>query len=81
MIRYKSWTSCRNLFRRLEIQPFVSQYVFSLTLFVVENKNLFILNSENHAENTRKSDHFYQPITTLTMYRGGVLHGRHQGFQ
>jgi hypothetical protein len=29
--------SCRNLFKELEILPLVSQYIFSLMLFVIEN--------------------------------------------
>jgi hypothetical protein len=74
IMRCKSRTSCRNLSRRLEILPFVSQYIFSLMLFVVENKNLFILNSENHTTNTRKSNNFHQPITTLTMYQVAVYY-------
>jgi hypothetical protein len=50
-------------------------------LYAVKNKNLFIMNSENHTKNTRQSNNFHQPITTLTMYQGwSVLHG-HQGFQ
>jgi hypothetical protein len=80
MMDCRSRTSCRNLFRRLQILPFVSQYIFSLRLFVGENKNIFILNSENYTKNTRQSNNFHQPINTLTMYQGGVLH-RHQGFQ
>jgi hypothetical protein len=74
MMGCKSRTSCRKLFRRLEILPFVSQHISSLMLFVVENKNLFILNSENHTKNTRQSNNFHQPITTLTMYQGGVYY-------
>jgi len=48
MMGYKNRVSGRNLFRTLEILPFVSQYILLLMLFVVKNKNLFILNSENH---------------------------------
>ena len=33
-----SMVSCRNLFRRLEILPLVSQYILSLMLFVVTKK-------------------------------------------
>ena len=51
VIGCKNGVSCRNLFRRLEIIPFVSQYIFSLTIFVV--KNLFTLNLENHTKSTR----------------------------
>jgi hypothetical protein len=71
MIGCKNKVSCRNLFRRLEILPFVSQYIFSLMLFVVKNKNLFTLNSENHTKSTRQFN-FYHPITNLTIYQRGV---------
>jgi hypothetical protein len=68
----KNRVSCRNLFRRLEILPFVSQYILSLMLFVVKNKNLFTLNSENHTKSTRQFNNFYHPITKLTIYQRGV---------
>jgi hypothetical protein len=42
MMGCKNRVSCRNLFRRLEILPFVSQYILLLMLFVVKNKNLLI---------------------------------------
>jgi len=41
-------------------------------LFVVNNKILFTLNSENHTKGTRQSNNFYQPITNLTVYQKGV---------
>ena len=44
MIDCKSRVSCMNVFRRLEILPLVSQYILLLMLFVVKNKNLFIVN-------------------------------------
>jgi hypothetical protein len=37
---------CRNLVRKLEILPLAAQYILLLMLFVVNNKNLFILSSE-----------------------------------
>jgi hypothetical protein len=74
MMDCKSKTLCKNLFRRLEILPFASQYIFSLMLLVVENKNIFIFNSKNHAKNARQSNTFHQPITTLTMYQGGAYY-------
>jgi hypothetical protein len=72
MIGCKKRASCTNLFRRLEILPFVSQYILSFMLFVVNNKNLFILNSENHTKSTRQFSNFYQPITNLTIQQRGV---------
>ena len=52
--------------------PFVSQYILSLMLFLVKNKNLFTLNSENHTNSTRQFNNFYHPITNLTIYQRGV---------
>jgi len=78
MIGFKNRVSCRNLFRRLEILPFVSQYILSLMLFVVKNKHLFTLNSENtntksiHTKSTRQFNNFDHPITNLTVYQRGV---------
>jgi len=46
MMGYKNRVSCRNLFRKLEILPFLSQYILLLMLFVVKNKNLSTLNLE-----------------------------------
>jgi hypothetical protein len=53
--------SCRNLFRKLEILPLTSQYILSLMLFVVKNKNEFIINSDswNKYQTTK------QPSSTL----------------
>jgi hypothetical protein len=41
-------------------------------IFVVENKNLFALNLENHTKSTRQLNHFYQPITSFEIYQRGV---------
>jgi hypothetical protein len=72
MIGCKNRVSCRNLFRRLKILPLVSQYILSLMLFVVKNKHLFTLNSENHIKSTSQFNNFYHPITNLTIYQRGV---------
>jgi hypothetical protein len=72
MIGCKNRVSCRNLFRKLEILPFVSQYILSLMLFVVKNTHLFTFNSENHTKSTRQFNNFYHPITNLAVYQRGV---------
>jgi len=33
---------CRNLFKKLQVLPLTSQYMLSLLMFVVQNKNLFL---------------------------------------
>jgi len=45
--------SCHELFKNLEVLPFQSQYIFSLLLFVVKNRELFRSNSDAHNINTR----------------------------
>jgi hypothetical protein len=72
MIVCKNRESRRNLFRRLEILPFVSQYILSLMFFVVKNKYLFTFNSENHTKSTRQFNRFYHPITNFAVYQRGV---------
>ena len=51
--------SCRNLFKKLQILPLTSQYMLSLLMFVVQNKNLFLTNNENHNIDTRRSNNLY----------------------
>jgi hypothetical protein len=72
MIGCAQRVSCRKLFRQLRILPLASQYILSLMLFTIKNKNLFTLNSEHHATNTRQLHNFYQPTTTLTTYQRGT---------
>jgi hypothetical protein len=57
--------SYRNLFRKLEIFPLVSQYIFSLMLFVVNNKNIFVLNSDKHNVSVRHANNFSPHLTLL----------------
>ena len=48
-----SRTSCRKLFKILNILPLPSQYIYSLMMFVVKNKELFIINATVHKIPTR----------------------------
>jgi hypothetical protein len=49
----RSRVSCRELFKKLKILPLPSQYIFSLLLLVIKNRDLFKSNSEIHSINTR----------------------------
>jgi hypothetical protein len=64
--------SYRNLCRKLEILPFASQHIFSLMLFMVNNKNLFVLNSDKHNVSVRHANNLYQPSCNFTVYEKGV---------
>ena len=52
---------CRNLFKKLQILPLTSQYMLSLLMFVVQNKNFFLTNNEDHNLDTRQRNHLYLP--------------------
>jgi hypothetical protein len=61
--------SCCQLFKNLKILPLKSQYIFSLLLFVAENRNLYESNSEIHNINTRFSSNLHTPNTNLTTFQ------------
>jgi len=44
--------SCRDFYKKLQILPLLSQYIFSLLIFVNKNRSCFISNSEIHDINT-----------------------------
>ena len=64
--------SCRNLFKKLEILPLTSQYLLSLPMFLVQNKNRFLTNTENHNIGTRQRNNLYLPQANLTIYKKGA---------
>jgi len=64
--------SCRNLFRKLQILPLTSEYMLSLLMFVVQNKNLFLTNNENQYLDTRQRNNLYLPQANLTIYQKGT---------
>jgi hypothetical protein len=63
---------CRKLFVELKILPLASQYVLTLLLFVVSNRNHFALNSAYHDSNMRHRNDLHLPQATLAMYQKGV---------
>ena len=65
-------TSCRGLFKELGILPLCSQYVLSLALFVVKNKDDFIINSDIHPYNTRSNTNLHPSLARLTKYQKGA---------
>jgi len=52
---------CRNLFKKLQILPLTSQYMLSLLMFLVQNKNFFLTNNETHNLDTRQRNNLYLP--------------------
>ena len=72
MMGCRSRDSCRKLFPNLEILPLPSQYILSLLLFMIINKNQFQVNSKIHQINTRQHANLNQPSVNTTKYQKGV---------
>jgi hypothetical protein len=66
--------SCQQLFKELNILPIQSQYVFSVLLFVIKNKDQFLFNSQEHKINTRQTSNLYLPSANLAIYQKGVYY-------
>jgi hypothetical protein len=66
--------SCRDLFKKLELLPLYSQYIFSLLIFVVKNKHLFSTNYDIHSVHTRFQTNLHPPIANLTKFQKGVYY-------
>ena len=61
--------SCRNLLKKLQILPLTSKYLLSLLMFLIQNKNLFSINTENHNIDTRQRNNLSLPEANLTTYQ------------
>jgi hypothetical protein len=67
------YDSCRDSFKKLQILPIQSQYIFSLFVFVIKNKSYFVTNSDIHDINTRYNYNLHLPPTNQTLVQMGVL--------
>jgi len=65
--------SCRELFKEQKILTLTSQYIFSLLLFIIQNRGHFASNSSFHNISTKKKV-LHLPHSSLTMYQKGVLY-------
>jgi hypothetical protein len=43
-------------------------------MFVVQNKNIFLTNNENHNLDTRQRNNLYLPQANLTIYQTGAYY-------
>jgi hypothetical protein len=48
--------------------------MLSLLMFVVQNKNFFLTNNENHNIDTRRRNNLYLPRANLTIYQKGAYY-------
>jgi hypothetical protein len=67
----KTRDSCGELFKNLKILPVYSQHIYSLSLFVVNNKDRYIRNHEIHSFNTRYNRNLQLPTSHLAVFQRG----------
>jgi hypothetical protein len=65
--------SCRGLFKKLQILPLQSQYIFLYFFLFLKNRNYFRSNSDIHDINTRFNHNLHLPSTILSIVQRGVL--------
>jgi hypothetical protein len=66
--------SCHDLFKKLQILPLYSQYIYSLFMFLVKNGDLFKLNSNIHKISTRYKNDLHLPSAQWKLFQKGVFY-------
>jgi hypothetical protein len=66
--------SCRNLFKELGTLPLRSQYIYSLMMFVIKNREKFVINKDYHELKTRQDLKFHLHQVNLAIVSKGVYH-------
>jgi hypothetical protein len=66
--------TCRHLFKQLRLLSLPSQYIFSLLVFVIKNRDFIQSNSGIHNLNTRFNHNLHLPSTNQTSVQKGVLY-------
>jgi hypothetical protein len=70
----KRRASCRELFRKCNILPLASEFLLSLSSFVVDNMEKFLTNSDIHSRSTRSRYNRHVPNSNLSKYQKGVYY-------
>lgn len=61
-------TSCRNIFKQLQILPLACIYILEIVTYVKSNIHEFLRNSHNHTYDTRHQNNLIIPSHTLSLY-------------
>ena len=67
-------TSCRSLFKKLEILSIPRQYILSLMSFIINNQKIFQTNSSIHNMNTRNKNHLHRPNAKLSFFQKSIFY-------
>ena len=66
-------TSCRSLLKQLEILHVPHQY-FALTIFIINNKDIFQTHSSIHNITTRNKHHLHRPSANLPCFQVSMFY-------
>ena len=66
--------SCREVFKKLELLPLYSQYIFSISIFVMKNKHFFYTNNQIQLIHTRFKTNLHPPTANLTKFQKGAYY-------
>jgi hypothetical protein len=67
-----SRTSCKHLFKRLELLILSLQYILSLVMFMSQDLEHYTFNSTIHGFNIRNKLQLHKLLTALTIYQKGA---------
>jgi hypothetical protein len=62
------------MFKKLDILPFYSQYIFSLLIYGFDNESLFTTNSYLYDINTKNKNIFHLSQPRMSIYRNYVYY-------
>ena len=68
----KPTESCREVYKKLKIMPFYSLYIYSLLLYVINNKGVFNFNNDVHKYSTRAHGNLHVPIINTARFKKGA---------
>ena len=74
MTNSSSKDSCHPLFKALHILSLQSQYIYSISVFVVMNRSLLISNHDLHNFQTRQIHDLHMPAAKLLLFQKGVYY-------
>ena len=69
---HRSRKSCKDLFKKLKMIPLQSQYILSLLLFAVNDKEQYKLHSEIQSIKTRQISNLHQTLSNLAPYQKSI---------
>jgi hypothetical protein len=66
--------SCRDLFKELSILPLRLQYIYSLMMFIIKNRETFVINKDYYELKTRQDLNLNTHQVNLAIFSKGVHH-------